>query len=87
MLRYCAWGYSLTSVAAQNMTSIACEFPDRDRGVVSTAVTFTSMSVALVFVTMRMIAFTFIGVWNWDDVLTGMATVSLPGYFSNKRGY
>lgn len=63
--------------AAQNMTYITCEFPERDRGPVSSAVTFTSMSVALVLVAMRIIAFApnLSLLWWWDDVLVGLATV------------
>lgn len=66
----------LTWPASQNITSITCEFPDRDRGTVGTVVTFTSMGVALIFVGMHVMAFCITRSWGWADVTVWIVTVS-----------
>jgi hypothetical protein len=68
----------LTRLVARNITSLTCGFPDRDRGAVSSAVTFTSMALALSFVVTRAIVFGLSRIWGWDDIATGLATVRKP---------
>ena len=65
----------LIPTVAQNITSLQCLIPDRDRGEAGTAITFASMSVALVFVAMQIIVFTTMRHWGWDDILMVIATV------------
>ncbi|KIV93225.1 hypothetical protein, variant 3 [Exophiala mesophila] len=62
-------------LVARNITSLQCNIPDRDRGQAGTAITFASMSVALVFVAMQIIVFTTMRHWGWDDILMVIATV------------
>ncbi|ETI26534.1 hypothetical protein G647_03311 [Cladophialophora carrionii CBS 160.54] len=69
------------ALTAENVTSISCNFPDRDRGPASSAVTFTSMAVALCLVATRIVAMSpdFRVLWGWDDVLVGLATLLMIG--------
>lgn len=67
----------LTRLVAHNITALTCRFPDRDRGAVSSAVTFTSLAVALALVMTRAVVFWTSRVWGWDDIATGFATVRL----------
>jgi hypothetical protein len=62
---------------AQNSTAELCGFKDRNDGVVGTTLTFTSMSIALVFVGVHIIAYLSGRPWGWDDVCLGIGTVSL----------
>ena len=66
----------LTTSAAQNITSLGCDFDDRDRGVVGTVVTFTSMAIALVFVGMHVMASFVTRMWGWADMIIWAVTVS-----------
>ncbi|KAK5054548.1 hypothetical protein LTR84_001439 [Exophiala bonariae] len=67
------------ALVGRNITSLTCQFPNRDRGAVSSAVTFTSLAIALGFVITRAIVFGISKIWGWDDIATGLATIVMIG--------
>ncbi|KIW39114.1 uncharacterized protein PV06_08922 [Exophiala oligosperma] len=74
---------------AQNVTSISCNFPDRNRGPLSSAITFTSMAVALLLVGVRIVNLSrdFRTRWGWDDVVVAVATTTADVLQARSFGY
>jgi hypothetical protein len=66
----------LMFAVSQNITAQTCDFQDRNRGAVGTAVTFTSMGIALLFVGMHVMATTITKVWSWGDLIIWVVSVN-----------